>query len=136
MIFRPVAVDPVNATLSTSMWDDKAAPPTGPKDGMVFTTPGGNLESFPVVVITLFTFRHSPCFLDELRQFLMGLAGQDTVDHCRRVKDRTNAVKGVSSDGFITTVHPTANAGATFQDLQVFRDSTPRLMHAAPLTTS
>lgn len=29
----------------------------------------------------------------------------------------TNAVNGVNSDGFITIVHPTASAGATFQDL-------------------
>ena len=46
MIFRPVIVDPVNATLSTSMWDDSAAPPIAPREGTVFTTPGGNLMSF------------------------------------------------------------------------------------------
>jgi len=43
MIFRPVIVDPVNATLSTSRWDARAAPPTGPRDGTVLTTPGGKL---------------------------------------------------------------------------------------------
>ena len=45
MIFLPVAVDPVNATLSTSMWAANAAPPTTPREGTVFTTPGGNLIS-------------------------------------------------------------------------------------------
>lgn len=29
----------------------------------------------------------------------------------------TNAVRGVSSEGFMTIVHPQARAGATFQDL-------------------
>lgn len=42
-ILRPVMVEPVNATLSTSRWEAKAAPPTGPREGTVFTTPGGNL---------------------------------------------------------------------------------------------
>jgi hypothetical protein len=46
MIFRPVTVDPVNATLSTSIWADNAAPPTAPSEGTVFTTPGGNLRCF------------------------------------------------------------------------------------------
>jgi hypothetical protein len=36
------------------------------------------------------------------------------------MKDRTKAVNGVNSDGFMTTVHPTANAGATFQALKMF----------------
>lgn len=43
IIFRPVTVDPVNATLSTSLCAESAAPPTGPREGIVFTTPGGNL---------------------------------------------------------------------------------------------
>lgn len=43
MIFRPVTVLPVNATLSTSRCIESAAPPTEPSDGTVFTTPGGNL---------------------------------------------------------------------------------------------
>jgi hypothetical protein len=43
MTLRPVTVDPVNATLSTSMWADKAAPPIDPREGIVFTTPGGKL---------------------------------------------------------------------------------------------
>jgi hypothetical protein len=30
---------------------------------------------------------------------------------------RTRAVRGVNSDGFITIVHPAANAGATFHAL-------------------
>ena len=55
----------------------------------------------------------------------MGLAGQDTVDPHSRVKDRTNAVKGVSSDGFITMVHPTANAGAIFQALYKSSETQP-----------
>lgn len=33
----------------------------------------------------------------------------------------TSAVKGVSSDGFITIVQPTARAGATFHDLATVR---------------
>jgi hypothetical protein len=45
MILRPVTVEPVNATLSTSICAASAAPPTGPSDGTVFTTPGGNLLS-------------------------------------------------------------------------------------------
>lgn len=43
MILRPVAVLPVNATLSTSGWEVRAAPPIDPKDATVLTTPGGNL---------------------------------------------------------------------------------------------
>lgn len=43
MILRPVAVLPVKAILSTSLWADSAAPPTEPRDGTVLTTPGGNL---------------------------------------------------------------------------------------------
>jgi hypothetical protein len=33
----------VNATLFTSICMDKAAPPTDPREGIVFTTPGGKL---------------------------------------------------------------------------------------------
>ena len=66
MIFRPVIVDPVNATLSTSMWDDNAAPPTPPREGTVFTTPGGNLIYLLIIVTKSLTFRYVPCFLDEL----------------------------------------------------------------------
>jgi hypothetical protein len=33
----------------------------------------------------------------------------------------TKAVRGVNSDGFITIVHPTASAGATFQALCVWQ---------------
>ena len=33
----------------------------------------------------------------------------------------TKAVRGVNSDGFITIVHPTASAGATFQALVVWQ---------------
>src|SRR5258707_607714 len=43
IILRPVKVEPVKATLSTSIWPASAAPPIGPKEGTVFTTPGGNL---------------------------------------------------------------------------------------------
>jgi len=43
MILRPVIVDPVNATLSTSGCAARAAPPTGPWEGTVLMTPGGNL---------------------------------------------------------------------------------------------
>lgn len=43
IILRPVIVEPVNATLSTSRWEDNAAPPTEPSEGTVLTTPGGNL---------------------------------------------------------------------------------------------
>jgi len=43
MTLRPVTVDPVNATLSTPIWADNAAPPTDPREGIVFTTPGGKL---------------------------------------------------------------------------------------------
>lgn len=43
MILRPVTVEPVKAILSTSIWAAMAAPPTGPREGTVFTTPGGKL---------------------------------------------------------------------------------------------
>ena len=46
MIFLPVIVEPVNAALSTSGCAAKAAPPTGPSDGTVFGTPGGNLIEY------------------------------------------------------------------------------------------
>lgn len=35
------SVEPVNATLSTSMWLAMAAPAAGPKPGTMLTTPGG-----------------------------------------------------------------------------------------------
>ena len=44
-ILRPVAVEPVKATLSTSLWAANAAPPTGPREGMVLITPGGKLKT-------------------------------------------------------------------------------------------
>ena len=64
IIFLPVAVEPVNATISTSMCAASAAPPTAPREGTVFTTPGGNLMfvSNPYHV----DFQYTPCFLDEL----------------------------------------------------------------------
>lgn len=43
MILRPVSVEPVKATLSTSLWAASAAPPMLPYDGTVFMTPGGKL---------------------------------------------------------------------------------------------
>lgn len=42
---RPVTVEPVKATLSTPLWAANAAPPTGPKEGMVLITPGGKLRA-------------------------------------------------------------------------------------------
>ena len=35
-------MEPVKATLSTSMWLASAAPAKGPKPGRMLTTPGGN----------------------------------------------------------------------------------------------
>ena len=35
------SVDPVKATLSTSMWEAMAEPADGPIPGRMFTTPGG-----------------------------------------------------------------------------------------------
>ena len=43
MTLRPVIVEPVKATLSTSGCPARAAPPTGPREGTVLTTPGGKL---------------------------------------------------------------------------------------------
>lgn len=43
IILRPVIVDPVKATLSISGCRLIAAPPTDPSEGMVLSTPGGNL---------------------------------------------------------------------------------------------
>ena len=71
IIFLPVTVDPVNATLSTSMWAASAAPPTAPREGTVFTTPGGNL--IPVSNRYRVGLRYTPCFFDELGQFLLRL---------------------------------------------------------------
>lgn len=45
MTLRPVTVLPVKATLSMPLWEDRAAPPTEPSEGTVFTTPGGNLSA-------------------------------------------------------------------------------------------
>ena len=36
------AVDPVNATLLTSIWDAKASPAVGPNPGTTLVTPSGN----------------------------------------------------------------------------------------------
>jgi hypothetical protein len=41
MISEPVAVDPVNATLSTPSWRTRCAPVVGPSPGTTLTTPGG-----------------------------------------------------------------------------------------------
>jgi len=42
---RPVAVDPVNATLSTPGWPASAAPPSRDWPGITLTTPGGKPAS-------------------------------------------------------------------------------------------
>ena len=78
MIKWPTSVDPVNATLSTSICRAIAAPAVGPYPGSKFTTPSGN----PASSIS------SPT---------------------------RNAVSGVCSAGFITTVQPVARAGPSFQ---------------------
>ncbi len=46
MICRPTTVDPVKATLSTSMCEERAAPAILPKPEMMLMTPGGNPASF------------------------------------------------------------------------------------------
>jgi hypothetical protein len=43
IILRPVTVEPVKATLSTSGCAASADPPTGPSEGTVLITPAGNL---------------------------------------------------------------------------------------------
>ena len=40
-ISLPTSVEPVNATLSTSLWAARAAPAVSPKPGTTFTTPSG-----------------------------------------------------------------------------------------------
>jgi hypothetical protein len=45
-ILRPVTVEPVKAILSTPLWAASAAPPTGPREGIVLITPGGKLGTF------------------------------------------------------------------------------------------
>ena len=45
MICRPTMVDPVKATLSTSMWEEMAAPATLPKPDRILITPGGKPAS-------------------------------------------------------------------------------------------
>ena len=58
--------------------------------------------------------RHLPRFFHEFGEFLLsGVARQSN----EWLIQRTNAVRGVHSDGFMTIVQPTARAGATFQAL-------------------
>lgn len=38
---------------------------------------------------------------------------------------RTSAVRGVTSEGFMTIVQPTASAGATFHALTLMNESSP-----------
>ena len=69
MILRPVTVEPVKATLSTSICDASAAPPTEPSDGTVLTTPGGKLPCNQNLGITSkackgLMVNFSPCFFD------------------------------------------------------------------------
>ena len=45
---RPVPVEPVNATLSTSMLDTSVSPAPGPKPGITLTTPSGIPASFVI----------------------------------------------------------------------------------------
>jgi hypothetical protein len=45
MISRPVAVDPVNAMRSTSMWAASAAPASAPRPVTTLITPGGTPAS-------------------------------------------------------------------------------------------
>jgi hypothetical protein len=45
MISEPVAVDPVNETLSTPGWATSAAPVVGPSPGTTLTTPAGRPTS-------------------------------------------------------------------------------------------
>lgn len=42
VIHSHTSVEPVKATLLTSMWLAMAAPAVGPNPGTMFTTPGGN----------------------------------------------------------------------------------------------
>ncbi len=42
LIRSRTSVEPVKATLSTSMWLAMAAPAVGPNPGTMFTTPDGN----------------------------------------------------------------------------------------------
>ena len=44
-ISLPTSVEPVNATLSTSLWAARAAPAVSPKPGTTFTTPAGTPAS-------------------------------------------------------------------------------------------
>lgn len=55
-----------------------------------------------------------PCFCREGIQFLEGRHLFTNRDETIEI---TKAVRGVSSEGFITIVHPQARAGATFQPL-------------------
>lgn len=41
LLKKHTSVDPVNATLSISIWLAMAAPVVGPNPGTIFTTPGG-----------------------------------------------------------------------------------------------
>jgi hypothetical protein len=55
-----------------------------------------------------------PSFNDKFRKFLREIR----IILPEGSKRRTRAVRGVSSDGFMTIVQPTARAGATFQALK------------------
>lgn len=85
MICRPTTVLPVNATLSTSMWEDNAAPATGPKPERTFTTPGGKPAS-----LTSFAAKRAPrgvCSADLRTTTLpQAIAGPIFHAHIRRGK--------------------------------------------------
>lgn len=127
MILRPVTVEPVNATLSTSICDASAAPPTAPSEGTVFTTPGGKLPfRSEFKKCRGGRARWLPTLLPSRVLIVSGCITSVTEAIFERTRKRkkegnsirTNAVSGVNSDGFMTIVQPVASAGPTFQPLQ------------------
>lgn len=81
------SVEPVKATLSTSMWAEIAAPAVGPYPGMMFTTPGGN----PACRIKDDTYTHllAPICLQENSISSLTFISQDFSFNVQFVRTRT-----------------------------------------------
>lgn len=114
MILRPVIVEPVNATLSTPGWAESAAPPMWPRDGTQLSTPGGNLPRFQRIVTAL-----EVVLMPTLPRLRVRRVSEMIFSACSLIGSvrLTNAVKGVSSEGFMTIVQPVARAGPVFHAL-------------------
>lgn len=91
------SVDPVKATLSTPLCEHIAWPADGPNPGKILTTPGGN----PALKLHQNVKYRNECLAFFFFTSLISFATY-------------NAVNGVCSAGFMTTVFPQAKAGPSF----------------------